>query len=437
MAAAPTLESIAASVSAMGERFNKFDDFFAALKKTASKSGVSPVDLVAASQQKNGGISLFNEDGRPVPQMAWQRYRRGIGMADMLSALGQMARPTIPVKRFTLEKAANFIQRELEPHTKAALAEGSGITGGYLVPPVFLAKLLELEIENEFVQPRAMVLPMVSATLEIPAPDVTTNYGSGNSPFLYGITAKWVSEGATRPESEPQFRSLMLRANELSFYAIVNNTVLADSAIVLDTFLSQIFTKAIAWKKDYSFLQSNGVGQPMGIYNAPASIKVTRAGGANTSTLALADIAQMLGKLYIGMEPSALCWVTSQSVLPYLYQLNDVANRVIFIPLSGGIQDKIDRPEGKWSFGHIEGIPVIISEKAPSISTDFDLTLVDFSQYVIGDREQIQIEVSPHVNFLQNQIVYRMVLRIDGQPWLNQAITLANGSTVSFCVGLH
>ena len=374
MAAAPTLESIAASVSAMGERFNKFDDFFAALKKTASKSGVSPVDLVAASQQKNGGISLFNEDGRPVPQMAWQRYRRGIGMADMLSALGQMARPTIPVKRFTLE---------------------------------------------------------------IPAPDVTTNYGSGNSPFLYGITAKWVSEGATRPESEPQFRSLMLRANELSFYAIVNNTVLADSAIVLDTFLSQIFTKAIAWKKDYSFLQSNGVGQPMGIYNAPASIKVTRAGGANTSTLALADIAQMLGKLYIGMEPSALCWVTSQSVLPYLYQLNDVANRVIFIPLSGGIQDKIDRPEGKWSFGHIEGIPVIISEKAPSISTDFDLTLVDFSQYVIGDREQIQIEVSPHVNFLQNQIVYRMVLRIDGQPWLNQAITLANGSTVSFCVGLH
>ena len=56
---------------------------------------------------------------------------------------------------------------------------------------------------------------------------------------------------------------------------------------------------------------------------------------------------------------------------------------------------------------------------------------------MIGDREQIQIEVSPHVNFLQNQIVYRMVLRIDGQPWLNQAITLANGSTVSFCVGLH
>ena len=45
---------------------------------------------------------------------------------------------------------------------------------------------------------------------------------------------------------------------------------------------------------------------------------------------------------------------------------------------------------------------------------------------------QIEIAASEHVNFLKNQMTWRVVERVDGQPWLDKPITLQDGaSTVS------
>jgi HK97 family phage major capsid protein len=54
--------------------------------------------------------------------------------------------------------------------------------------------------------------------------------------------------------------------------------------------------------------------------------------------------------------------------------------------------------------------------------------LVDFSKQVVGDRLALQIETSPHVKFLTNQMVWRIIARWDSQPWLNSTIKLADGS---------
>jgi HK97 family phage major capsid protein len=51
--------------------------------------------------------------------------------------------------------------------TKAALAENSGITGGYIVPPEFAQQLLSTAAEETFIRPRAFVQPMATATLLI------------------------------------------------------------------------------------------------------------------------------------------------------------------------------------------------------------------------------------------------------------------------------
>src|SRR5262249_32005911 len=93
---------------------------------------------------------------------------------------------------------------------KAALAESSGVTGGYTVPPMFASQLLTLAIEDTVVAPRAAKQPLTARTLQVPSLDVTTAYGAGQSPFLGGILASWTSEAATRAESEPQFRQTVL-----------------------------------------------------------------------------------------------------------------------------------------------------------------------------------------------------------------------------------
>jgi HK97 family phage major capsid protein len=58
-----------------------------------------------------------------------------------------------------------------------------------------------------------------------------------------------------------------------------------------------------------------------------------------------------------------------------------------------------------------------------------DILLMDLSHYLIGDRMQVEIAYSEHVAFLSNQSVWRFVLRVAGQPWLRDKVTLADATT--------
>jgi HK97 family phage major capsid protein len=54
---------------------------------------------------------------------------------------------------------------------------------------------------------------------------------------------------------------------------------------------------------------------------------------------------------------------------------------------------------------------------------------LDPGLYIIGDRMALEVAASEHVNFLKNQMTWRIVERVDGQPWVEKAITLADGSS--------
>src|SRR5436305_5347329 len=90
----------------------------------------------------------------------------------------------------------------------------------------------------------------------------------------------WTAEAQTRTETEPQFKQLELKAWELSGYSLSSNVLLQDSVIGLEKFLMTLFARAIAWFEEFAFLQGNGVGKPQGILTAPATIAVSRSGGA-------------------------------------------------------------------------------------------------------------------------------------------------------------
>jgi hypothetical protein len=105
-----------------------------------------------------------------------------------------------------LEK--HYGSRFNEWSTKAALAEASGVTGGYTVPPEFFDQLMALVAENAFIRPRAFLCPMGSATLQIPYLDVSTVQSAGVSPFFGGMQMSWTAEAQTRTETEPQFKQM-------------------------------------------------------------------------------------------------------------------------------------------------------------------------------------------------------------------------------------
>jgi HK97 family phage major capsid protein len=304
--------------------------------------------------------------------------------------------------------------------TKAAMAEGSGTTGGYVVPPDFYRQLLALTAEKALIRPRAFVQPMASATLQFPFLDITTAQAAGVSPFFGGIQMYWTEEAQTRTETEPQFKMMELKAHELSGYSVSSNILIQDAAFGLEKFLMQLFSQAIAWFEDYAFLQGNGVGKPTGMLNCGALISFNRAGGAGTQTLAFSDVATMWSKLLPYSWNNAI-WLFSPTVIPQLLQLKDGANRAIFISIDQGAAKA-----PPWS---LLGRPAYPTEKLPPLGTKGDLMLVDPQFYIVGDRMQVEIAASEHVNFLKNQMTWRVVERVDGQSWLDKAITLQDNST--------
>ncbi len=304
-----------------------------------------------------------------------------------------------------------------QPWQKAALGESSGATGGYIVPPDFYQQLLAIAAEDNTFRQYGFVQPMASATLQFPYLDITTAQSAGNSPFFGGVIASWTSEAQTRTETEPAFKMMELKAQELSGYSVSSNILLQDAAFGLEKFLMTLFGKAVAWYEEYAFLQGNGVGKPLGILNAPAAVKLAR----NTANhFYFPDVAGMLAKLLPASYNRAR-WYISPTVVSDLLQLKDGANRAIFLSIDQGVT--------KPPIWKLLNLPVTITEKLPALGTTGDVMLIDPSLYVIGDRMMLEIAASEHVNFLKNQMTWRFVERIDGRPWLENAITLQDGAT--------
>jgi HK97 family phage major capsid protein len=309
-------------------------------------------------------------------------------------------------------------------NTKAALTTQTGAQGGYTVPTDFLPALLHFATESAIVRKRATLVPMASKSVQVPVLDVTTAPSAGDTAFLGGVLARWTEEAGNINETEPAFKQIELTNHELMGYSKISNTLLADNAVGLETFLLTLFGRAIAWYEDYAFLRGNGVGKPLGILNATPLISVTRSGA---SAFALTDAANMMARLLPGWDPMHTVWAIHPTVLPKLMTMTDTASgHVVWI------DNARDRP--KMS---LFGIPVETTEKLPALNTLGDVLLLDLQHYLLGDRQQIEIAFSEHVAFLNNQGVWRFVSRVDGQPWLRDKVTLADASsTLSPFVGL-
>ncbi len=108
--------------------------------------------------------------------------------------------------------------------------------------------------------------------------------------------------------------------------------------------------------------------------------------------------------------------------------MNDASGRVVYQPVfpsqSGG-PVTVECPY------RVLGLPAIVSQLPASSGTAGDVFLIDPQQMGVALRADLELAVSEHVYFLNNQITYRFLLRGDAQPRLNTYLTLANSDTVS------
>jgi HK97 family phage major capsid protein len=297
-----------------------------------------------------------------------------------------------------------------------AMSSTDPASGGFLIPEEYRSTLMNVALESAVVRPRARVIPMQSLRISMPMVDSTTNNGS----VYGGVIAYWTEEGAALVQSQPQFARVTLEAKKLTAYTEVPNELRRDSAVSVEALLNDIFPQAIAWFEDLAFMTGTGVGEPLGIFNAgnAATITQTAESGQAASTIVWENIVNM----YARMLPTSLgnaVWIVSPNTLP---QLMTTALSIGTGGAPVGMALGADGPQLT-----LLGRPVIITEKVSQLGTAGDINFVDFGQYLIGDRMQMEAETSTEYRFGNDMTAYRFIERVDGRPWVQSAITPRNG----------
>lgn len=300
-----------------------------------------------------------------------------------------------------------------------AMSSTDPASGGFLIPDEFRARLMQVAIESAVVRPRATVIPMTTLRTSMPIVDATSNVSS----VYGGVIGYWTEEGAALVQSQPQFGRITLEAKKLTAYTEVPNELRRDSAISVETLLDTMYPQAIAWFEDLAFMFGTGVGEPLGIFNPLNSgmITATKESGQGASTILWENVIGM----YARMLPSSLgnaVWVVSPAALPQLFTM------ALSVGTGGSALGPIAGTNGTGRpVMSLLGAPIVISEKVGNLGAAGDLNLVDFSQYLIGDRMQMEAEQSADYKFGNDMTAYRFIERVDGRPWLQSAITPRNG----------
>jgi len=305
--------------------------------------------------------------------------------------------------------------REDGEYQKAALAEQTGPTGGYLVPKDFGDLIIGM-VEDFSVLRRAgaTVVNMVGKSREVPVLDIETAPSAGDTSFAGGVIAYYTSEAGAITESEPRFRMIELTARKLAALSLASSEVREDAAESVDGLLATMFARAFSAKENYNFFRGDGAGKPLGILNSGALASVSRSAA---SAVALADVAGMYAKMMPESLNAGRCaWFMNNTAFAKVIQL--VSN-----PLSWMENLRVGTPST------LMGFPVYVTGALPELNTAGDILLVDPSYYLAGIRRDLEIGFSEHYKFANDQLAWRATYRHDGQPWIDNSITLENAAT--------
>lgn len=380
------------------------------LKKLANLPGKDDLKDITGDDSewkglhKNGGYNSMSEFAVDV-------YRAG---------LKEGTGPTVIYKKWVTDVAA--IRTAGEP----SLEIGDPEQGGALIPPEFSAKLMTRGFENSNFLKRCTKVPMQRNQISLPFQEDFTH-----TTYLHGaMMAYWKDELAGKTVTKPKFGKVTLRLNKLCIVIYSSDELLEDSPISMEPLLMKKSIDVFGWKTDEAVLRGTGSGQPLGIIppGNPARVVVAKETGQAAGTIVAENIGNMWSRMF-SMSKKNCVWVGNDDIFPQLFRMSiavGTGGSVVYMP-AGGLSGAPHET--------LMGKEIIWTEHASALGTQGDLNLIDFGEYLIGQKRGagagIQFAKSIHLMFLYDQTAFRYVVRMDGQPWWPKVFTPKRGATRS------
>jgi HK97 family phage major capsid protein len=303
---------------------------------------------------------------------------------------------------------------------RAPSGEGDPSSGGFLVATQWATELVGFAYEEAVLAPlcdrRRTSTPL--ADVKVPAIDETSRADGSR---WGGALSYWLAEASTITTTFPRYKQLNFSSKKLVVAIFVSNELLSDVPM-LEAHVRRVFAAELAFKLDLAVLNGSGAGVPLGVLNAPCLIEVAKATGQAPATIVADNVRQMWLRLPAPSRKRAI-WLVNEDVDAQLDNLTDALG-------TAGVVPHLYKPAGDDGnpFPLLKGRPVLTMEQSPQLGQVGDIVLADPIHYVLVDGGVTPV-LSVDVDFLDDQSVWRFVLRVDGQPAFASPITPYNGSS--------
>lgn len=258
----------------------------------------------------------------------------------------------------------NWDEAEVE---RRAMSEGTASAGGYLVPTVLSAELIDLARNaSRVLQAGARLVPMPNRTVTVPK-------------WISDPTAVWHTEGATIAPSDASIGAVNLVAKSLASITVLSRELLEDAPGV-ETELRNAFAAIFARKVDLAALYGTGVApEPLGVKNT-AGILTTSMGTNGAAPTNWDFVVDAVGALEDNNEmPSAI--ILAPRTARELAKLKDTQNQPMVSP------------------GYVSSMAMLTTNQVPltltvgTSSDTSDMFTADWTQLYVGVRTQLQIQL--------------------------------------------
>ena len=306
----------------------------------------------------------------------------------------------------------------LSTRAASGLNESTPSDGGFLVQQDFVKELLKRTYETGILASNVKKIPISTNAngLKINAVDEDSR---ANGSRWGGVQTYWEAEADEHTGSKPKFRQMELSLKKLTGLCYATDELLQDAA-ALEAVIRQAFAEEFGFKMDDAILSGSGEGEPLGILNSGALVKVEKEKDQK-DIITVENLIKMWNRLWSKSRANAV-WYINQEIEPYLYTLK-LGDKPVYIP-AGGISEK--------PYGTIFGRPVVPLEQCNAAGEVGDIILADVGQYLLIDKGGIKAASSIHVRFLYDENVFRFIYRVDGKPIWNKPLAPYKGkATVS------
>jgi HK97 family phage major capsid protein len=293
-------------------------------------------------------------------------------------------------------------------------SEAAGADGGFAVQTDFAAGILQSAVKAGQILSRVDTYTCGSNANSVRTYMIDET--SIASTVYGGVEMHWAAEGGTVTASRPKMREMKLDLEKMMGFAYATEELLEDAP-----FMSSLFERAFAIAStrllEAAIVNGDGAGKPLGILKSGALVTVAKEAQQAADTIVAGNIIKMWPRADY-YDRSRFVWLAHPDAEEQLTQMV-LGTTPIWMP-EGGL---VGLP-----YQTLRGRPIIYTDECSALGDVGDIILCDLSQYLLVKKGNVRTDWSMHVEFLTDQMCFRVVFRCNGAPKVNAPLTIKNSN---------